>query len=255
MGEPQTDQLPVPAESDGDKDTVAEAEQKTAVETPAAPEAPEAPPSPKEFSPRDLRVSDAEREHVVGVLQKAIGRGMLDLDEFTERTDKALASRTRGELNSVLADLPGLVHRDAAPVLAAGAAPAPVPPPHPYAPPPSGKPLELRAHGSNLKRSGQWQVPSHLRVRNKYASTKLDFTEAVLTSPVVYIELDTKWGGVELVVPEEAGVDLNSITEVKWGSVEDKRKRQPAAGSPTIIVTGRVHGGPLVVRNGRRSRW
>ncbi|AXB48925.1 hypothetical protein A4R43_30660 [Amycolatopsis albispora] len=197
-------------------------------------------------------MSDAEREHVVGVLQKAIGRGMLDLDEFTERTDKALASRTRGELNSVLADLPGLVHRDAAPVLATGAAPVP---PNPYAPPSAGKPLELRAHGSNLKRSGQWQVPSHLRVRNKYASTKLDFTEAVLTSPVVYIELDTKWGGVELVVPEEAGVDLNAITEIKWGSVEDKRKRQPASGSPTIIVTGRVHGGPLVVRNGRRSFW
>ncbi|MGA6162973.1 DUF1707 SHOCT-like domain-containing protein [Amycolatopsis magusensis] len=238
MGEPQTDQLPVPAESNDEGEAG-----KTAPE------------QPKEFSPRDLRVSDAEREHVVGVLQKAIGRGMLDLDEFTERTDKALASRTRGELNSVLADLPGLVHRDAAPVLATGAAPAPsAAHSYPYAPP-SGKPLELRAHASNLKRSGEWQVPSHLLVRNKYASTKLDFTEAVLTSPVIYIELDTKWGGVELVVPDEAGVDLNAITEIKWGSVEDKRKRQPASGSPTIIVTGRVHGGPLVIRNGRRHRW
>ncbi|MFC7618392.1 DUF1707 domain-containing protein [Actinokineospora soli] len=30
------------------------------------------------------------------MLQKAIGRGLLDLDEFTRRTDVALASRTRG---------------------------------------------------------------------------------------------------------------------------------------------------------------
>ncbi|MGH8917408.1 MAG: DUF1707 SHOCT-like domain-containing protein, partial [Acidimicrobiales bacterium] len=51
----------------------------------------------KPLTARDIRVSDDEREHVVGVLQKAIGLGMLNLDEFTERTDRALASRTRGE--------------------------------------------------------------------------------------------------------------------------------------------------------------
>nr|BFE47292.1 hypothetical protein GCM10017745_07190 [Saccharothrix mutabilis subsp. capreolus] len=44
--------------------------------------------------PRQWRVSDAEREHVVGVLQKAIGRGLITLDEFTERADTALAAKT-----------------------------------------------------------------------------------------------------------------------------------------------------------------
>ena len=57
---------------------------------------------------RDLRVSDAEREHVGQLLQRAVGQGMLSLGEFTERMDTALASKTRGELNSVLADLPGM---------------------------------------------------------------------------------------------------------------------------------------------------
>ncbi|WP_040799890.1 DUF1707 SHOCT-like domain-containing protein [Nocardia higoensis] len=66
---------------------------------------------------RDLRVSDAEREHVGQLLQRAVGLGMLSLGEFTERMDTALASRTRGELNSVLIDLPGirLVGQPAAP--------------------------------------------------------------------------------------------------------------------------------------------
>ncbi|GAA5106207.1 hypothetical protein GCM10025762_10110 [Haloechinothrix salitolerans] len=64
-------------------------------------------------NPRDLRVSDAEREHVVSLLQRAIGRGLIDLDEFTERTDIAYNAMTRGQLNIVLADLPGLVHVDA----------------------------------------------------------------------------------------------------------------------------------------------
>lgn len=63
--------------------------------------------------PRDLRVSDAEREHVVSLLQRAIGRGLIDLDEFTERTDLAYNATTRSQLNIVLADLPGLVHVDA----------------------------------------------------------------------------------------------------------------------------------------------
>src|SRR3954469_12684443 len=59
---------------------------------------------------RDLRVSDDERHHVVSLLEKATGRGLIDLDEFTTRVDTALAARTRGELNAVLVDLPGLVH-------------------------------------------------------------------------------------------------------------------------------------------------
>ena len=57
---------------------------------------------------RDLRVSDAEREHVGQLLQRAVGLGMLSLGEFTERMDTALAAKTRGELNAVLVDLPGM---------------------------------------------------------------------------------------------------------------------------------------------------
>src|SRR5947209_3005715 len=57
---------------------------------------------------RDLRVSDTEREHVGALLQRAVGLGMLSLGEFTERMDTALAAKTRGELNAVLVDLPGI---------------------------------------------------------------------------------------------------------------------------------------------------
>jgi hypothetical protein len=194
-------------------------------------------------------VSDSEREHVVGVLQKAIGRGMLDLDEFTERTDVALAARTRGELNAVLADLPGLVHRDAVRQPAASA----------YGPPPafgkamSGQPLVLNAKYSSLVRSGPWLVPEALVVHNKYGSTKLDFTNAQVPHAVVYIELDARWGSVEIIIPAHAAVDVNAITEVKFGSLEDKTRSNGMAGNPRYIVSGRVHGGSLVVRHPRRG--
>src|SRR4051812_35811179 len=198
----------------------------------------------KPLNPRDLRVSDEEREHVVGVLQKAIGRGMIDLDEFTERTDIALAARTRGELNAVLADIPGLIHRDAM-------ATAPTSPPAPgYA---SGQRLELSAKYSTLTRNGPWLVPPEIVVRNKYGSTKLDFSDAQVQSPVVHIELDSKWGSVEVIIPEHAAVDVNSITDVKFGSLEDKTRSNGHMGNPRFVLSGRVHGGSLVIRHPRRG--
>jgi hypothetical protein len=213
-------------------------------ETTTAPTATET----KPLSERDLRVSDDEREHVVGVLQKAIGRGMIDLDEFTERTDRALASRTRGELNAVLADLAGLYH----PAAAVAAAPS-------YAPPAgfggyaTGRRFELNAKYSSLHRGGPWVVPPELVVRNKYGSTKLDFTEAQVQSPVVHIELDAKWGSVEIIIPEHAAVDVNAISDVKFGALEDKTHSNGRMGTPRYVLSGRVHGGSLVIRHPRRG--
>jgi hypothetical protein len=62
-------------------------------------------------NPRELRVSNAEREHVAGLLHKALARGLIDLEEFSTRIAAALAARTRAELNAVVIDLPGVVVR------------------------------------------------------------------------------------------------------------------------------------------------
>jgi hypothetical protein len=69
-------------------------------------------PEKTSLSPREFRVSEQERHHVAEVLHKALERGLLNPAEFTARTEKALASHTRAELNGVLAQLPGLIHRD-----------------------------------------------------------------------------------------------------------------------------------------------
>lgn len=193
----------------------------------------------KPLGPRDFRVSDEEREHVVGVLQKAIGRGMIDLDEFTERTDTALAAQTRGQLNKVLADIPGLVHADAAPF-------------RPMAQAGDRRRLELSAQYSSMSRGGPWLVPAEVLVRNKYGSTKLDFTEAQVESPTVHIELDVKWGSVEVIIPEGASVDLNAITDIKYTSVNDKTGTDGRVGTPRLMFSGRLKGGSLTIRHPRR---
>lgn len=198
--------------------------------------------------PQDLRVSDAEREHIVGILEKAIGQGMLGLDEFTTRTDTALAARTRGQLNIVLADLPGLHHHDAAQQRRTHSGG--------WNAPPTGEPqdyLELTAHYSTLKRSGRWVVPNRLLVRNKYGETSLDFTEAEVAGKVVSVELNCKWGPVTLTIPEHASVDTSGITELKWGSINNRTRSDRESSVPRYVVSGRVHGGSLTIRHPRRG--
>ncbi|WP_221326785.1 DUF1707 domain-containing protein [Actinoplanes sp. L3-i22] len=59
-----------------------------------------------------VRVSDADREAIVAQLSAATAEGRLSIEEFSERSRYAYASRTWGELSTVVYDLPaaGLVH-------------------------------------------------------------------------------------------------------------------------------------------------
>src|SRR5690349_17509614 len=52
------------------------------------------------------RASDTERERVARLLAEAAAEGRLTVDELEERTERAYAAVTRGELSALLADLP-----------------------------------------------------------------------------------------------------------------------------------------------------
>jgi Domain of unknown function (DUF1707) len=53
-----------------------------------------------------LRASDADRDQVVAVLSENFQAGRLTSEELEERTGRALAARTLGELAELTADLP-----------------------------------------------------------------------------------------------------------------------------------------------------
>ncbi len=57
--------------------------------------------------PAGLRASDADRERVAEVLRKAAAEGRLATDELEHRLEAAFAARTYGELDGLVADLPG----------------------------------------------------------------------------------------------------------------------------------------------------
>jgi Domain of unknown function (DUF1707) len=184
-----------------------------------------------EVEPRNLRVSDAEREHVGKLLQRAVGQGRLTVDEFAERMDAAMAARTRGELNAVLLDLPGftLVRPVASDV------------------------LELSHHLGELNRRGPWRVPPRVRLVGYFGSSLLDFADAVLASPTVILELDKTGGSTTIVVPEGATVDTDGL-RVTVGSVRDFTVRRIEPGPVHFVITGRSTMGEVRISHPRRWR-
>jgi hypothetical protein len=52
------------------------------------------------------RVGDADRNHTADLLKEAHAAGYLTLEEVDQRLSEALAARTRGQLDRLVADLP-----------------------------------------------------------------------------------------------------------------------------------------------------
>lgn len=179
-----------------------------------------------ELVPRpDVRVSDAERNRVVELLNQAVGEGRLTLDEFEDRVGGVLAARTRAELVPFTADLP-----------ASDPAPAP----------------ELRARASSLRRSGRWVVPRSLTIQAQSSNVRLDLTEAVITSPTVEVVLDVRTSSVTLVLPRGASATIDEVDM----SASSAKAKVPDSGGLHVLVRGRLHASSLHVRYQRRFlRW
>ena len=127
------------------------------------------------------------------LLQRAVGQGMLSLGEFTERMDTALAAKTRGELNAVLVDLPGMQLDPAY----AGTSNR-----RPLRPAPSRSPRLARREPPQSSAPGQPHPRTHVHhhpqgpagtsrrrlfLNSRMSSVTLDFTEAVMRTQVVEI--------------------------------------------------------------------
>jgi hypothetical protein len=225
--------------------------------------------------PRDYRVSDAERAHVMSLLEKATGRGLITLGEFSERSAAVIIAKTRGELNAVLLDLPGLsiagrsleqareetAGSDPAGLRFDGDRPAAAgyragPPVGHQNPWQGGGPvpaLELMGWGSRVYK-GYWVVPSRIVIGGAGSSTKLDFSTAQLTSATVRIEfVGNSFGSVELIVPPDTGVRLEGL-QLRGGTVDNRVAPTAGPWSLLLELSGVKRGGSLRIRPAKRRR-
>ena len=190
---------------------------------------------------RGLRVSDAERNHVGELLQRAVGQGMLSLGEYTERMDTALAAKTRGELNAVLVDLPGIrISGSTAPeTISRGSVVSSVG---------GADEATVKATLSSVTRSGAWDVPRLLRVRSRLGSVTLNFADATVHSSTVVVEVDDYMSSISIVVPEGVSVNMDGLQAVA-GSADNKVRGRRDDSSLHLEIRGRTRMGSVTAKH------
>jgi uncharacterized protein DUF1707 len=177
-----------------------------------------------------MRVSDADRNGTLRRLHNAVALGLIDIDEFEERSAMVSQARLHSDLDGLVVDLPG----PGAIVTSATDR------------------VELRGVLGSLKRHGEWTVPTRLALHRRMGSVDLDLTRARFAGRMVVVELDLKFGGLDIRLPDGASASIDDV-EVIVGSAHDHRKDAPAEGTPHVILTGKVLCGNVSIRGPRRS--
>jgi hypothetical protein len=176
-------------------------------------------------APQDLRVSNAEREHVAELLTNHFAAGRLSTEEYAERSDSAARATTRKDLSQVLVDLPGANLPESL----------------------VNDFLQLANTAGDLRRDGQWIVPSRIRVRSMFGNARIDCRAARFTAPVVTIEVDLAFGNLDIRLPEGATVELDEA-RTTIGTITDKTVKRIERGSPHLVVRGGTKVGNIRVR-------
>jgi DUF1707 SHOCT-like domain len=177
----------------------------------------------------EMRASDADRDRAVDVLRAAAGEGRLTVEEFDQRLEAALSSRTLGELAALLADLgPG-----------AGVSPAAE----------AGESvIRTSQRGGSVRRAGRWVVPPRLEMRPSWCDVTLDFTDAVIMHDTLLIDMNMRGGSLTLVVGPGIVVDADALT-VRYADVEIDAGAEP--GVPVVLrvqLAGRMRYGWIGTR-------
>jgi Domain of unknown function (DUF1707)/Cell wall-active antibiotics response 4TMS YvqF len=172
----------------------------------------------------DLRVSDAERERAATALREHLAEGRLTLDELTERLDRIYAARTRGELDTVSADLPA------------------------QAPParPRRQRRFLVAMMSGIERSQRWRLAPRTTVLALMGGAHLDLRTAEIAGSESSISCISVMGGIDIVVPE--GVDVEVSGFGLLGGVADETRGAALRGAPALHVHAFALMGGVAVR-------
>ena len=200
--------------------------------------------SEQESSGSGVRASDAERDAVVGRLNRAVGEGRLTMDEFSGRLELAYAARTRGDLDPLLRDLPadsgGVV-----PAAASGTAGV------------SGGRQGSDTHWNispigGIRHRGHWRVPRHTVAIGVLGGVDVDLGEAELAAPEVMITKVSIIGGVSVRVPPGVRVEVSNFSILGGRNVNLGGPLAPNA--PVLRIRSFSIIGGVNVRESRKKR-
>lgn len=174
-----------------------------------------------------VRASDAEREAVVERLRIASVEGRLTFAELTERTAAAYTAVTRGELEKITSDLPG--------VGAPGAEPAP--------------PLTSRQFSAVLGDCRErivGRIEDELQVQSIMGDVELDLRDAQVPRGEVAIVATAVLGDIKIIVPDGVDVRMSGYTVLGDRSVKVRRP-EPGHAVPVVTINAKSILGDITV--------
>jgi Domain of unknown function (DUF1707)/Cell wall-active antibiotics response 4TMS YvqF len=186
-----------------------------------------------------LRVSDAERDQALRILGDHAAVGRLTLDELEERSSRALAARTRGELATLTGDLPVEEDQDRpAPTLAKKAAP-----------PLAKKPVRwMVAIMSGSQRRGRFRAVGRINAIAFMGGDELDLREAEIEGGELVLNVVTVMGGATIYIPDSVELDVGGFS-LMGANTEIGSDRPPRPGAPVIRLRGwHLMGGATIFR-------
>lgn len=178
-----------------------------------------------------LRVSDAERDATLRILGEHASVGRLTLDELEERSSRALAAKTRGELATLTGDLPQEAGQGRpAPALAK-------------------KPVRwMVAIMSGSHRRGRFRAVGSINAIAIMGGDEIDLREAEIEGGELTINLVAVMGGANIYIPDSVELDVGGFS-LMGGNTEIGADRPARPGAPLIRLRAwNLMGGATIFR-------
>jgi class 3 adenylate cyclase len=207
--------------------------------------------TPPDGGPREVRLSDQDRERVVEVLKTSCSDGRLTLDEFSERVDAAYQAVALRDVPPVLADLPHPFGPDFAGVFSEQTGRSPVPVVAQLPDTATGRRVTrwtVSIMGGS-QRKGRWRLREKTNAVAIMGGCHLDLRNAEVEGPGVVINAIALMGGIEIIVPEGIEVELGGIAIMGGKDARKLKDVPPLPGSPVIRVRVFAVWGGVTVRS------
>src|ERR1700747_1782672 len=178
-----------------------------------------------------LRVSDAERDQTLRTLGEHAAGGRLPRAELEERSSRALAAKTRGELATLTGDLPQE---------AGQGRPAPAV---------AKKPVRwMVAIMSGSHRRGRFRAVGSINAVSIMGGDDIDLREAEIEGGELTINLVAIMGGANIYVPDSVELDVGGFS-LLGGNTEIGADRPARPGAPVIRLRAwNLMGGATIFR-------
>jgi hypothetical protein len=167
------------------------------------------------------RITQDDRDATIMRVQESFADGDISPEEMDEHLEAVLTANTSDDLVRVLASLP-----DAN----------------------TGRTQVLAGKRGRFRRRGAWRVPRVLRVESEFGRVNLDMSRAIFENPLADIELQLRFGGARITLPQEAVVDIEDLNTV-WKQPIYKTPQRFDAGRPRIRIFGTMEFGRLKIRH------